>query len=229
MAKLLLAHACDPNLQDRDGRTALHIAAHEDWHMIVEHLIHAGCNLNATTTGGMTPLFCAVANGSVYAAKLLGDAGAHYEVSQGAGTVLRARVGARILGDPRKPDSIHSRNYREVEPLPLHLRNSHTYELRVARSPYNLENLRPQGPKTSNAAHKFTIGCAADRYAHPAAKYLGSQWNTGGKLNEEILKNPIKQPNAVSWRGSAAGSLVKFKANASNAERSMKSGTGTFM
>jgi hypothetical protein len=132
-----------------------------------------------------------------------------------------------VLADPKVPDSAHSRFYREVEPYGLHLKNNHSFALRAARSPYTLENLRPQGPVVAQAAHKFTIGAAADRYAHPGAQYLGGLWKSKGSVNDEVLKAPIKQPNSVNWAGRGR-TMEKFTATASSAERSAKSSTGTF-
>jgi ankyrin repeat protein len=54
--KALLAHKVDPNSRNRDGKTALHFANHEE---PVDILVAAGADVNARATNGQAPLHTA--------------------------------------------------------------------------------------------------------------------------------------------------------------------------
>ena len=70
--------------------------------------------------------------------------------------------------------------------------------------------LYPHGEQLSKVAHDFTIQAAANRYAHPAATYIGSMWKND-LVNEQILKKPV--PGGVRWQDLK---VDRFKASASN-------------
>ena len=65
---------------DRDGRSALHMAAHANDADRVKKLIEAGANVDLQDKEGWTPLHMAAQQYSVDAARLLLDAGAAVEL-----------------------------------------------------------------------------------------------------------------------------------------------------
>ncbi|CAG5115460.1 unnamed protein product [Candidula unifasciata] len=59
IAKLLLRHKIDINMQDFYGRTALLLACHKNQIGLVDLLIHAGCDVNIPDKNGDTPFIVA--------------------------------------------------------------------------------------------------------------------------------------------------------------------------
>lgn len=77
----LLRERANPNLQDRDGNTALHIAAQIGWAEGVRWLNVVEANVNATNSRGETPLILAVQQRNVEVTQQLIDAGADPDIS----------------------------------------------------------------------------------------------------------------------------------------------------
>lgn len=214
---------CSVDEPDKGGWTALHIAAYEDFVDVVAWLIKAKCNVDPETTGGFTPLYLAVTNGSEDSVKVLKEHNAQYEWSSGQGTVFRNRFLARTLKDPSVPQFKKVRTYREVRHFEV--KNPH------GQSPYTSTALYPQGQELSYVAHDFAIQGAANRYAHPAATYLGGMWKTHpgdtvasmkangtyqdgsmkAVLNEGLLKRSV--PGGPRWRDNK---VERFKASSSS-------------
>jgi hypothetical protein len=71
-----LAHGADLEARDRDGDTALHMAAIQAGPAVIAALIAAGADPDARSTGGQTPLFHAAEHGNLPAVKALLAAGA---------------------------------------------------------------------------------------------------------------------------------------------------------
>ena len=62
-AKLLLSYAADPNFQDEEGNTPLHLNARHGYHKTVELLISAGADPTILDDRGRTPLDHAISKG----------------------------------------------------------------------------------------------------------------------------------------------------------------------
>ncbi|KAL4618048.1 ankyrin repeat and SOCS box protein 18-like isoform X2 [Arapaima gigas] len=60
LCQLLLAHGADPNLADEERRTALHKAARNVQHSLVDLLLEYGAEVNAIDYNGASPLSCAL-------------------------------------------------------------------------------------------------------------------------------------------------------------------------
>jgi ankyrin repeat protein len=75
--KFLLDKGADVRAKDKDGVTALHMAAVRGWRLEMTRLmVEKGADVNAKTTTGETPLFWASQTNSVGAVKYLFDKGA---------------------------------------------------------------------------------------------------------------------------------------------------------
>ena len=61
--KLLIEARCNIDLQDKDGATPLHAAAHQMHAAIMEQLIEARCNVDLQRENGYTPLCMAPTRG----------------------------------------------------------------------------------------------------------------------------------------------------------------------
>lgn len=75
MIEWMLAHGANAMAKDRQGTTALHVAAEEDGDMC-RLLITAGVPVNIRNESGLTPLHFAVLEGKRHIVKLLVDLGA---------------------------------------------------------------------------------------------------------------------------------------------------------
>lgn len=73
---LLLAHAVDPDIRDRDGWSAIHWAAEEGHLEVVRLLLTQGANVNAVSSYGTSPLHCAANGGNISIVALLLQHGA---------------------------------------------------------------------------------------------------------------------------------------------------------
>ena len=71
----LLGRGSDVNARDRQGQTALMVAAHAGHLKVVEALIAHRANLNTTAKYGLTALMLAVVAGRAEVALILADAG----------------------------------------------------------------------------------------------------------------------------------------------------------
>ena len=92
--------------------------------------------------------------------------------------------------------------YREVRHFEI--KNPH------GQSPYTSTALYPQGEQLSHVANDFCVQGGANRYAHPAATYLGAMWKKN-LLNDQLLKRPVK--GGVRWRDQK---IERFQASSSN-------------
>jgi cytohesin len=105
IAKLLLEHGADPNIQDNNGRTPLHWAAWKGHLEVVELLLEHGADPNVQDYGGMTPLHYA-ATGHLEVVELLLEHGADPNIKNNNGwtplhyAAKNCRVGVvRVLLD----------------------------------------------------------------------------------------------------------------------------------
>jgi len=76
MTKLLIEHDADPDITDTSGWTPLMIAAQSGRLRVVEHLLTAGCALDAKTVDGKTALGLATQAGKGPVVRLLKSRGA---------------------------------------------------------------------------------------------------------------------------------------------------------
>ncbi|MBN8454763.1 ankyrin repeat domain-containing protein [Accumulibacter sp.] len=83
-AVILLRHQADARLTDRQGNTALHVAA-EDSRGMCRLLVHAGVPVNARNRSGLTPLHFAVLAGKTQVAEELVALGADVNARTVAG------------------------------------------------------------------------------------------------------------------------------------------------
>ncbi len=97
VVKLVLAHASDPNVTDKDGGTPLHLAAASGNLDVVRLLFAAGATMDHEDRSGHRPIHCAASAGHVEMLKLLHEAGAPLDV--------RAGPRARLAGQRDKNDS----------------------------------------------------------------------------------------------------------------------------
>ena len=73
----------DPNAVNKEGRTALHFAAENNYLECARLLLEAGASCDLATNSGRTALHCAVANGHVEVVCLLLEAGANCNLAGG--------------------------------------------------------------------------------------------------------------------------------------------------
>jgi ankyrin repeat protein len=94
LAKLLLDHGWDVNARDKDGDTALHLAADCNLLSIMELLISRGADYNAHNKKGKTPLHRAIGGGKLAIQTLL-EKGADINVKDDEGTTPLWRASYR--------------------------------------------------------------------------------------------------------------------------------------
>lgn len=82
--KLIVVGHADPNKPNRDGMSALHLAARERDLRVVISLWHHGANLNLLDKQGMTPLHLAISS-SAEIVKFMLDNGGDYKLKTGDG------------------------------------------------------------------------------------------------------------------------------------------------
>ena len=91
MARLLLDHGVDANIQCDDLWSPLHLASPNNHPKIVELLIKCGATVDDFNDKQETPLYQAVSNGKVAIARLLIDHGANlHSVDRNHCTLLHA-------------------------------------------------------------------------------------------------------------------------------------------
>ena len=73
IAKLLLDHGADVNIQDSVGETSLHYAAENSFVEMTQLLLKAGANLNIQNNQGRTPLYCGFSSNFMNIIELLGS------------------------------------------------------------------------------------------------------------------------------------------------------------
>lgn len=94
--RFLIGKGANPNLADRNGVTALQMAANVGWSEGVEILIGAGADIDLTNSAGETPLISAVHRRDVALVRALLKAGANPDRSDNSGR--SARDYAALLG-----------------------------------------------------------------------------------------------------------------------------------
>ena len=92
----LVAEGCDPNLQDKNGWTALHVAAQESSLEAVKTLLASGAAVDVTDANGNTPLSTAVFN------------------SKGEGSVILALLEAGADADKKNHHDVSPRSLAEM-------------------------------------------------------------------------------------------------------------------
>ena len=85
VVKFLLEKGGNANVQDKDGRTALHEASLNDHLTIVKLLIEKGANVNAKDKNNKTPLHEASKGGNFHVAEFLIEKGANIEAQDKQG------------------------------------------------------------------------------------------------------------------------------------------------
>jgi len=115
VAKALIASGCRVNAVNRDGETALHVAATyiNDSSDIVTLLLKAGANVDARDKRARTPLLSAARSGKFQTARLLLDSGADIQAKDAEGhTAMDLAIKAaqeRFEGAPEVIELLRSR------------------------------------------------------------------------------------------------------------------------
>ena len=95
--RLLLERGANPNLQNKDGWTALMYAAGSDRPLTVRLLLERGANPNLQDKGGWTALMYAVRNDYAEVVRLLLERGANPNLQNGCGKTARQIAGSGVI------------------------------------------------------------------------------------------------------------------------------------
>lgn len=93
----LLNYGADPNIQDRDGKTPLHVAVKNDDYGSVFYLLRHEANLNTQDAQGWTPLHIAVIQNYYELAKYLLEKGADSTIKDNQGGLPSSYIDADNL------------------------------------------------------------------------------------------------------------------------------------
>ncbi|MBL4588131.1 ankyrin repeat domain-containing protein [Candidatus Babeliales bacterium] len=98
-ANALLAKGANPNLQNKDGNTPLHLATVKGYNKVLSTLFENGANPNMQNKYGNVPLHFAVINEQTFSVNLFIKYGANLSIQNYSGVTPLEKAKQRLLKD----------------------------------------------------------------------------------------------------------------------------------